>query len=83
MAIYLEFRWPLSWREGGGGGGRALMALPLVEELFFAASLSRSFLTLVEIDRISLNIYFFYMLKIKENLKFSYYHPTLTIYGNG
>ena len=31
-----KFRWPLSSR----GGGKALVARPLVDELFFAASLS-------------------------------------------
>ena len=33
-----KFRWPLSSR----GGGKALVARPLVDELFFEASLSKS-----------------------------------------
>ena len=35
-----KFQWPLSSREGGGD--KALIAWPLVEELFFVASLIMS-----------------------------------------
>ena len=41
---------PLSSRGGGGDGGKALMAWPLVEELFFSASLNNIYFHLSKLN---------------------------------